>query len=412
MEPKRSDRRIKRLTKWIIGIAAACILIFIAASNLDVILSVISNIIGLFMPLIVGVIIAVIINVPMSSIEKRLFTKTNKPRLLKLKRPLAIILAELLVFGIFMLVAALVIPELINAVPLLANMLLDLIDKLATLESSMPLEDLPFGDYLANFFDIDWNSARDAINSILRTYSGDFMNTALGTVGSVAGGLLNFVVGTVFSIYSLFHKEKLQSQARRLMNAWLPSRISRYSQHVASVFCETFKNFITAQTTEALILGSLCAVGMMILRLPYVPMISALVGVTALIPVIGAFIGTIVGAFMILAVDPIKTVIFVIFLLVLQQIEGNLIYPKVVGASIRLPAMWVLAAVTVGGSIGGPLGMLIGVPTASALYTLVREATEHREMKIAEESGQLEAQIPPPDSDTADTEKSGDNLSN
>ena len=128
MEPKRSDRRIKRLTKWIIGIAAACILIFIAASNLDVILSVISNIIGLFMPLIVGVIIAVIINVPMSSIEKRLFTKTNKPRLLKLKRPLAIILAELLVFGIFMLVAALVIPELINAVPLLANMLLDLID--------------------------------------------------------------------------------------------------------------------------------------------------------------------------------------------------------------------------------------------------------------------------------------------
>lgn len=404
---------MKRLAKWVIGIAAACIIIYLAISNIGSILGVVSEIISLFMPLIIGVMIAFIINVPMSSIEKRLFQKTNNPKITRFRRPLAIVFAELIVLSILFLLGALVVPELFNALPLLRDMLLGLISDLATLESNIRLEDMPFGEYISGFFNVDWQSIQNSINSLVINYSGDFMTTAIGTFGSFAGALLNFVVGTVFSIYCLFHKEKLQSQARRLMNAWLPSRVSSYTQHVAAVCCDTFKNFVTAQTTEALILGSLCAVGMMILRMPYVPMISALVGVTALIPVIGAFIGTIIGAFMILAVDPIKAIIFVIFLLVLQQIEGNLIYPKVVGASIRLPAMWVLAAVTVGGSLGGPLGMLLGVPATSALYTLIREATADREAALAEESGKSDENSeapdvsPPPDDvpDMSETDK-------
>ena len=400
-KPKRS---VKRLAKLIIGIAAACILIYIAASNLPGILSGVSKVISLFIPLIVGLVIALIINVPMRSFEKRLFAKTNNPKLLKLKRPLAIVLAELLVFGIFVLVALLVIPELVKAIALLSSNLINFIDKMAQFESSIDIRDLPFGNYLT-LIDIDWEQIKNEIELFVRSQGSNVMNTALSTLSSVAGGVINFVVGFVFAIYVLFHKKKLQSQSIRLMNAWLPSKLSRYSQHVASVFNDTFRNFIAAQTTEALILGSLCAVGMMILRLPYIPMISALVGVTALIPVIGAFIGTIVGAFMILTVDPIKTIIFVVFLLILQQIEGNLIYPKVVGASIRLPAMWVLAAVTVGGSIGGALGMLIGVPTTSALYTLVREATEKREQRLASDEIPEETGPDPQEDDTGPDEQ-------
>ena len=349
------------------------------------------------MPLIVGAVIALIINVPMRSIEKRLFPKTNRPGLLRLRRPLAIISAELLVFGIFILVAALVIPELIKAIALLSGNLLSFIDRLAQLESTVDFSKLPLGNYLSQI-DIDWNEIKISIEQLVKSQGVNAFNTALSTAGSVAGGLLNFIVGSIFAIYALFHKEKLQKQAKRLISAWLPSKTARHIFHISSVCCDTFRNFIAAQTTEALILGSMCALGMMILRLPYVPMISALVGVTALIPVIGAFIGTIVGAFMILTVDPIKTLIFVIFLLILQQVEGNLIYPKVVGASIRLPAMWVLAAVTVGGSAGGPLGMLVGVPTASALYSLIREATEHREQKILSEPG---SEAPPAPDDVS-----------
>ena len=149
--------------------------------------------------------------------------------------------------------------------------------------------------------------------------------------------------------------------------------------HVFDVCNQTFKLFIAGQATEAVILGVLCMIGMMILQIPYAPMVGALIGVTALIPILGAFIGTIIGAIMILTVNPFKAVIFVVFLLILQQIEGNLIYPRVVGSKINLPAMWVLAAVTVGGNLAGPLGMLLGVPAASAAYALIKEATDNRE---------------------------------
>lgn len=376
-----NSNKSKRTAKWIITIISICILIYLALSNLDVIAAAISWILTLLMPLIIGMVMALILNVPMKSMEKYLFAHTTRPRLKKLRRPLAIVFSFLIVLAIITGISVLVLPELANALSIIVNNIINAIDKLAKMEETVDYTSIPFGDYLKNL-DIDWNSIRRELEQFARNQGGAIMTTAIEKMGSVVGGVINSLIGIAFSIYMLFHKETLQRQILRLLHAWAPHKIESPVIHIASVFGETFRLFISAQTTEAIILGSLCTLGMVILRLPYAPMIGALVGVTALIPVIGAFIGTIVGAFMIITVDPVKTLIFVIFLLILQQIEGNLIYPKVVGSSIKLPAMWVLAAVAVGGSLGGPLGMLIGVPTTSALYTLLREATEKREAEI------------------------------
>lgn len=378
------SNKAKRTAKWIITVISICILIYLALSNLDVIAGAFNWLVKLFMPLIIGMVMALILNVPMRSMEKYLFARTTRPKLKKLRRPLAIVFSFLIVLAIISGISILVIPELTKALSIVATNIINGIDKLAKMEENIDYSSIPFGDYLKNQ-SFDFESIRYEIEQFAKNQGGAIMSTALDKMGSVVGGVVNSLIGVAFSIYMLFHKETLQRQILRLLHAWAPQKIERPVVHIASVFSETFRLFISAQTTEAIILGSLCTLGMVILRLPYAPMIGALVGVTALIPVIGAFIGTIVGAFMIITVDPFKTLIFVIFLLILQQIEGNLIYPKVVGSSIKLPAMWVLAAVAIGGSLGGPLGMLIGVPTTSALYTLLREATEKREAELAPE---------------------------
>lgn len=187
----------------------------------------------------------------------------------------------------------------------------------------------------------------------------------------------------MFAIYILFSKEKLKSQSKRLIRAWLPESFGKWLIHASSVASVNFRNFISGQTLEAIILGVLCMVGMMILRIPYAPMVGALVGVTALIPVVGGFIGAIVGAFMIVTVSPIKALIFIVFLLILQQLEGDLFYPKVMGSRVNLPAIWIMAAVTIGGELAGPVGMLLSVPMASTAYVLIKEATLNRERRLS-----------------------------
>ena len=297
-------------------------------------------------------------------------------------RGLSIVLAMLLVLGVFVGVAVLVIPELINAVALIVQIISEGLEQLASLESNAQFMSSPVGQYLAGI-NIDWLAIKEQLETFIKNYSGAFVDQAVDATSSAVGGIVTFFIGLTFAIYILAGKEKLKRQGFRLMRAWLPRRLGEVLIHVFSVCNQTFRHFIAGQATEAIILGSLCMVGMAILRIPYAPMIGALVGVTALIPVLGAFVGTIIGAVMILTVDPFKAVGFAIFLLILQQVEGTLIYPKVVGAKINLPAMWVLAAVTVGGNLAGPLGMLLGVPAASAAYALLREATEKREARMA-----------------------------
>lgn len=328
--------------------------------------------------ILIGIILALMLNVPMSSIESRLLKNAKRG-----KRGIAILLALILVLGIFIGVAFLVIPELVSAFALILKIVTGGLDQLAQMESDGAFPQIPYIEYVA---DIDWLGLKNQLETWLKDSSGELMNHAVGAAESVVSAVVTGVLGLTFSIYILAAKEKLKSQVSRLIRVWLPRRLGDGILHVSSVCGQTFKLFIAGQATEAIILGTLCMVGMAILRLPYAPMIGALVGVTALIPIIGAFVGTVVGAIMILTVSPLKAVFFVLFILILQQVEGNVIYPRVVGSKINLPAIWVLAAVTVGGNLGGPIGMLLGVPAASAAHTLLKEATQKRELAAQSES--------------------------
>lgn len=374
MEINITDKtKIRKITKWIIGVVTVCILIYLAIRHLDMIAVGISWLVGITFPILLGTVMALVLNVPMRPIEKHLHIKKEKA-----KRPLAIVLSLVLVLGIFIGIAFLVVPEIVNTVRLVAQIVMSGIDQAASWEQTLDFSQLPFGEYLQQV-DIDWTGLKNNLENWTISQRNVLLQQAAGAVSSIAGGFMNFFIGLVFSIYVLANKEKLKRQALCLIHVWLPQKFGSALVHVVSVCNRSFRNFIAGQATEALILGMLCTIGMLVLRLPYAPMVGALVGVTALIPIVGAFIGTIVGAFLILTVSSFKALIFVIFLLILQQIEGNLIYPKVMGARINLPAIWVFAAVTVGGNLAGPVGMLLGVPAASAAYELLKEATSKRE---------------------------------
>ncbi len=373
----------KKLAWWIIGITAVCIFIFLGAQNIKSIVGFFGQVIALFMPLIIGCAFAMILNVPMRFFESHLFKKAKKPFLQKLRRVLAYLISLVLIVGVLVLVIWLIVPQLIEAILFLIQEVIDIITRFNAMSEEEILE-LPFGKYL---LDIDFSELLNTLTGWLKTQSGDIFDLALGTVSAVIGGIFDFFVACFFSIYILFNKEKLSNQACRLIRAWLPKRFAEWIIHAGAITGANFSNFVSGQTLEALILGSLCTLGMLIFRLPYAPMIGALVAVTALIPVVGAFIGAGVGAFMIITVDPMKALFFLIFLIILQQLEGIIIYPKVIGSRVNLPAMWVLAAVTIGGGIAGAVGMLLSVPIASSIYVLAREATVKREKKAKERDG-------------------------
>ena len=368
----------KVIARWLIGIAAACILIFLGIQNVGVVANAVSWVTGLIMPLILGFAFALIINVPMRFFESHLWPKTKKKFLGKLRRPLSFIISFALIIGILVGVVWLVIPELVDAVKLIVQSVIDLVNKLSAMDEA-ELAELPLGSILLN---TDWDKLLNTLQAWLKNQSGTIVNTAVGTIGSLVGGIFDFFITFVFAIYILFNKDKLKTQAKRLIRVWLPKNFGEWSIHAASVANMNFRNFISGQSLEAVILGVLCMIGMWIFGFPYAPMVGALVGVTALIPVVGGFIGAGVGAFMILTVDPIKAVLFLVYIIVLQQLEGNLIYPRVMGSRVNLPGMWILAAVTVGGGIAGPVGMLLSVPIASTVYVLVKEATNKREKAL------------------------------
>lgn len=378
----------KKLTKWILGIATACILIYLGVQNIDFVGSAVSWCIKIIMPLLLGIFFALILNVPVCFFERHLFKKSKKAFVQKIKRPIALILALVLIIGVFAGIVGLVIPELISAVKIIIQGAVELLDKFSDSEAESMISKLPFGDVLYNNvlvnYNIDWDKIGNTLQSWLLEQSGNIMNTAVGTVSTLVTAVVNFIIALIFAVYVLFSKEKLKKQSARLIRVWFPEKLGEWLLHAVSVGLGIFRNFVSGQTLEAIILGTLCIVGMLILRIPYAPMVGALVGVTAFIPVVGAFIGIAVGAFMILTVSPAKALVFVIYLLILQQIEGNIIYPKVMGDKINLPAIWVLAAVTIGGGLAGPFGMLLGVPVTSIIYVLLREETEKREKKLAE----------------------------
>ena len=350
-------------------IALSIFLLYLAIHYWPTVAGLLGTVLGAAFPLLLGCALAYVVNILMSAYERRFFPRSTNPKVAKARRPVCLLLAYLSLVAIVTLVVWLVLPQLVNCVELLIAQLPGAIESGIEYLSKVPFlsEEL-----IGTLNSIDWQSKIGDIMNVVTSGVGNVMNVVIGAVSGLFSALVTSLLALIFSLYLLLGRDTLQRQCKRLMQHYLPARIYERTLYVLGVLNNAFRRYITGQCIEAVILGTLCAAGMMILRLPYAAMIGALVAFTALIPVAGAYIGAGVGAFMIAMVSPMQALIFLIFLVILQQLEGNLIYPKVVGSSLGLPGIWVLAAVTIGGGVMGVLGMLLGVPLAATAYTLLR----------------------------------------
>lgn len=360
--------------KDIIIIISYIALVIFALVNFSKIIAFLGKVISIFSPFLLGIILAFVLNVLNNFIEKKIFGKIKPSKIWnKIKRPLCITLSLILVFLTIFFVMNLLIPQLKNSASLFTDTLpaykediIGILNKFDVDESTVN----KVGEYLDNFGKV--------ITDYIKGNSKDVITVTTGVATSVVNIISKGIITLVFAIYMIAQKETLSRQINKVMKAYLKPKTINKINTVGTLANKTFSNFVTGQCLEALIFGSLVFVGMLIFRFPYASTIGVLLGFTALIPIFGAFIGTAIGFILIMMVSPVKAILFVVFIIVLQQIEGNLIYPRVVGKSIGLPGMWVLLSVTVGGSIGGILGMLIATPLCSLLYALFTKMVNDR----------------------------------
>ncbi len=370
-----SNLSIKKIRELIVFTA----LLVVALWKFDVVLGVLKTIGQIIFPFILGGAIVFVINVPMSFLEKKIFENIKKENKAarKLARPVSLLLTIVLVVGVIALVMIGVIPQLTKTMGSLMINITDFIPQI-----KIWIRDF-FHDNreIMNLVDQVQFKPDQAIRwgiSLLGNGAGNMMNTTVSAVGSVVSGLATFFIAFSFACYVLFQKEKLHVQVRKVLFAFLPKQKADAFLKVCSLTYRTFANFLTGQCLEAVILGCMFVVTLSILRMPYALLIGVLIAFTALIPIFGAFIGCAVGSFLIFMVSPKQAIIFIIVFLVLQQIEGNLIYPHVVGESVGLPSIWVLAAVTIGGNLMGIVGMLVFIPLLSVVYTIFRKVVYQR----------------------------------
>jgi len=321
-------------------------------------------------PLIIGGVIAYIISIPMGFFERHFFPKSQAKVIAITRRPICMVLAYIAVLAVVALVIGLIIPQLGECVKVIVSEVPALFDRVLAYAESFHL--LP-ENILSFLNDLDLKQGIQELLGMVTSGLGNIMSTVVNVVVGVFSGIVTSVVAIIFSIYLLLAKDTLADQGSRFLSRYLKESWYRKIVYLLSVLHDSFRRYIVGQCTEAVILGILCTLGMLLFGFPYAVMIGALVAFTALIPVAGGYIGAGVGAFMILTESPIKAVLFIVYMIILQQLEGNLIYPKVVGSSLGLPGIWVLAAVIIGGGVSGILGMLVGVPVASAVYRIIRE---------------------------------------
>lgn len=354
----------EKLKKWIMLILFT-IVVYWCFNNFSTIGNIFNNIINIIFPFILGGCLAFILNIPMTYLEN----KNKKIRNKKLLRVFSLIFSIIIIASIITLIFTLIVPRLADIVGLLIDNIPYYSEQISNF-----VKDLEINMPELSFENVDTESIKD---QIINQVPG-LLTSSITVVTNIVSGIANFFIAFIFAIYILIDKEKLRRQFTKLLYAYLDRKKAYKIIKIAKVSNNVFKSFFTVQCLEATILGTLCIIGMLILGIPYAVPIGILIGVTALIPVVGAFIGVIIGAILIISVEPFKVITFIIFVLVLQQIEGNLIYPRVVGNSVGLPGMWVLLAVTVGGNVGGIVGMLLGVPIASTIYTLLKSNVDKR----------------------------------
>ena len=357
------------------GLILFTVITVIVGINYIKVLGLLAAAVNMAAPFILGAAIAFVLNVPMRRIESSLSHVLKKGS--RLLRPVSMALSILLVAGVLFLVMFVVAPQLVRT--------------LLGLQSSIPVFFGEVRQWLEQLFaenpqilinmeqiQIDWQQLFNDSLKFLKNGAGSMLDTTFSAAISIVNGMSTFLIGFIFSIYILLQKENLIRQIKKLLAAFLPERTVEGIVRIAALTTRTFSNFFTGQCMEAVILGSMFFIVLVVLRLPYALLIGVLIAFTALIPVFGAFIGWAVGAFLMLIISPMDALLFSVVFFTLQQIEGNMIYPHVVGNSVGLPSIWVLVAVTLGGSMMGVVGMLIFIPLCSVLYTLLRDTVNER----------------------------------
>lgn len=365
----------KKTMKFILTIVTFTLLLSWILNHTSSFTGIIGNVLSLLSPFLIGACLAFIINTILKPLEKlweRVPLKKRTKLFSKAKRPVCLTFSTLTVFGVVFLVLFMIIPRLVETVAAFANMLPQYIKNLEGILDKL-MKTLENYNIVIPSFDLNWSKVGEVLNNFLNNYADSFINKTVDITTSIVTVIVNFIIAVFFSLYVLSQKEKIGRHLRRLLYAMRPKRKAEKIIAFANLTSDTFTKFVTGQLLEAVIIGVLCFIGMLILKLPYAAIISVLVGFTALIPVFGALFGTAIGALLILLVDPMKALWFVIFIIVLQQIEGNLIYPKVVGKSVGLPGILVLVAVTIGGGAAGIVGMLFSVPVCTVLYCVYKE---------------------------------------
>ena len=368
--------KIKQI-RWLMILAAVLVLVIIYS---DSVLMGIGFAFGIAKPFLYGGAIAFVLNIPMRMYENKLLKRWRGKVAEKLKRPVCMVLSVLTVILIFAIVVGTIVPQVTATAAEVGKKIPAFAERVVTGLEKVSEEYPELNEQIAKLEDLDINWGTIANNAIdfLKNGMSSMLISTVNVASGIIGGVMNAFIAIVFAFYILSQKEKLANQGKRIIAAYCPEKISAKIQHVCTLLHKNFSNFITGQCLEAVILGTMFVVSMTIFGMPYAFMVGVMIAFFALIPIVGAFIGCFVGAFLILIDNPVMAIWFVVLFLVLQQIEGNLIYPKVVGNSVGLPSIWVLMAVSLGGSLFGVMGMLVFIPLLSTFYTLLRESVNAR----------------------------------
>lgn len=366
---------LSKETKNLLIVVCAGAGFYAAVQHLNVVWGALMAALGVFAPFLLGGSIAFVLNVPMRAIERHVFPKERQMD--RLRRPLALIFTLVAVLGVLTVAMWVIIPGVKEAILSAANQVPEAVDALLLKLQAFAVYLPELGEYLAGL-ELDWQSIAQRVMDVVKNWGGGLLSSGGGLIGGAVSALSTFVIGLIFAIYILLQKERLGRQAKQVLYALSPMERADRTMEVARLTERTFSSFLSGQCLEAVILGCIFVIAMTLFKMPYALLVGVLIGLTALIPIVGAFIGCVVGALLIALTDPIQALVFVGLFLVLQQIEGNLIYPHVVGSSVGLPSIWVLAAVSVGGSLMGIAGMLLFIPLCSVVYALFRAYVKGR----------------------------------